>query len=289
MKKQMAIERATEIWLQKSSERTAFFESELRDFLKYIREAKRFQNHEIIGIRKNSNIGKKVTALIGYLTERDLIDSYNNYFILKNKVLNEMQIVCSLYEVGYISYLSAMKYYGLTTEAPTAIDYTAPTRNQWTQHFQNSSLNEMGIRRPYPSELILIRGKSIAVHSRAHAYMPIFKNNTRVISIGNLFLEMIRYPDLCGGFGEVLKVYENYVEAYMTDILNSLEQFGTDIDKSRVGYILDCYLKIPNQRVISWKSGCLARGGNRKMISNNPYSDIYSSDWSISLNHQLLS
>ena len=289
MKKQIAIERATELWLQESSERTAFFHSELRDFLKYIREVKRFQGHEVTGIRKNTNIGKKLIQLIEYLVERSLIDSYNNYFILKNKVLNKMQIVCSLYEIGYISHFSAMKYYEITTKAPKNIDYTAPTRNQWTQYFQNSPLNIMEIRRPYPSELILIRGKSIAVHSRAQNYTPIFKNNTRVIGIGDLFLEMIRYPDLCGGFDEVLKAYKQYAEAYMTDILNSLEQFGTAIDKSRVGYILNCYLNIPNQRVISWKSSCLARGGNRKMVSHNPYSDIYSSEWNISLNHELLS
>lgn len=288
MKREITVERATELWLQKSSERLAFFHSELRDFLKYVRETKTFEGHEIKGIRKNSNIRKKTVEMIDYLTETNLIDSHYNYFILKNKVLNELQIVCSLYERGYISYLSAMKYYGLTTESLKHIDYTAPTRKQWTQYKSDNSLNRMGIKRPYPSELIRIRGKQIVVHSRTHAYNPNFKNSIRVISIGDLFLEMVKHPDLCGGFEKVLDVYTKYAQSYMNDIVYSLEKFGTDIDKSRVGYILDCYLKIADLNVLSWKASCLARGGNRKMISSNCYSEIYSSEWNLSLNHELL-
>jgi len=289
MKRQMTVEKATELWLQKSNGRLAFFDSELRDFLKYIRETKTFEGHDIEGIRKNSNIRKKTDEMIDYLTERNLIDSYYNYFTLKNKVLNEVQIVCSLYEKGYISYLSAMKYYGLTTEAIKHIDYTAPTRKQWTQYKNDNSFNGIEIKRPYPSELIRIRGKQIIVHSRAHAYTPEFENSIRVISIGNLFLEMVKHPDLCGGFEQVLKVYTRYAKEYMKDIVYSLEKFGTDIDKSRVGYILDSYLKLADLNVLSWKATCLARGGNRKMISSNCYSDIYSSEWNLSLNHELLS
>ena len=123
MTRQITIERATALWLKKSSVRLAFFDSELRDFLKYIRETKTFEGHDVKGIRRNSNLRKKTIEMIEYLTERSLIDSYYNYFILKNKVLNEMQIVCSLYEKGYISYLSAMKYYGLTADSINYIDY----------------------------------------------------------------------------------------------------------------------------------------------------------------------
>lgn len=289
MTRQITIERATELWLKKSSVRLAFFDSELRDFLKYIRETKTFEGHNVKGIRRNSNLRKKTIEMIDYLTERSLIDSYYNYFILKNKVLNEMQIVCSLYEKGYISYLSAMKYYGLTANSSIDyIDYTAPTRKQWTQHKNDNFLNNMGVKRPYPSELIRIRGKQIVVHSRTHAYTPDFKNSIRVISIGDLFLEMVKHPNLCGGFEQVLEIYIKYAKVYMNDIVYSLEKFGTDIDKSRVGYILDCYLKIADMNVLSWKASCLARGGNRKMISSNCYSEVYSSEWDLSLNHELL-
>lgn len=288
MTRQITVERATELWLKNSSVRLAFFDSELRDFLKYIRETKTFEGHDVKGIRKNSNLRKKTVEIIDYLTERDLIDCYYNYFILKNKVLNEIQIVCSLYEKGYISYLSAMKYYGLTADTINYIDYTAPTRKQWTQHKNDNFLNSMGVKRPYPSELIRIRGKQIVVHSRTHAYTPDFKNSVRVINIGDLFLEMVKHPNLCGGFEQVLDIYTKYAEAYMNDIVYSLEKFGTDIDKSRVGYILDCYLKIADLNVLSWKASCLARGGNRKMISSNCYSEIHSSEWNLSLNHELL-
>lgn len=288
MTRQITIERATELWLKKSNLRLAFFDSELRDFLKYIRETKTFEGHDVKGIRRNSNLRKKTIEMIEYLTERNLIDSYYNYFILKNKVLNEMQIVCSLYEKGYISYLSAMKYYGLTADSINHIDYTAPTRKQWTQYKNDNFLNSMGVKRPYPSELILIRGKQIVVHSRTHAYTPDFKNNIRVISIGDLFLEMVKHPNLCGGFEQVLEIYTKYAKVYMKDIVYSLEKFGTDIDKSRVGYILDCYLKIADMNVLSWKASCLARGGNRKMISSNCYSEVHSSEWDLSLNHELL-
>ena len=48
-------------------------------------------------------------------------------------------------------------------------------------------------------------------------------------------------------------------------------------------------LGIYDKRITDWKRGSISRGGSRKMISNDAYSDIYSEEWCISLNHDVFS
>jgi len=223
---------------------------------------------------------------------------YDNYFVIANKDPSDLEIVCSLYNIGYITYLSAMRFYNLTNRIPKRIDYIAPTRPLWKKT-QSQLLSESdidaenlgksnGFIPPYPSERLKVKGKYLNVHSRSHLYPHMNKGESvRIINIGDLFLEMVRNPDLCGGFQHVLEVYEEMAEVLLNEIIDSVELYGTAIDKSRIGFILNSHLNIQDPIIAEWKIYSTARGGSRKMISNEPYSDLYSEDWCISLNHSV--
>lgn len=299
MKKTISIEEAVTLWVLTFQEKSAFFDSELYSFLYKIRETRAFQDQDIRGFRTDSNLKKKLSEVTDYLVSNGVVKKgHENYFTIGSKSPDELEIICSLYDTGYISYLSAMRFYNLTNRIPKRIDYTAPNRSSW-KTIQSKALSEKNIKddklgskiftTPYPSERIKIKSKYINVHSRSNLYTHRSKGkNVRIIDIGDLFLEMIRHPDLCGGFQHVLEIYEEMAEVLLDEIIASVEELGTDIDKSRIGFILDSHLGICDSKITEWKINSTSRGGSRKMISKDPYSEYYSEDWCISLNHSVL-
>ncbi len=299
MQKTISIEEAASLWVIGLDRKTAFFDSELYEFLHYIRETRSFQNQNIKGFRTDSNLKKKLSEVTDYLVSSGLVQKpYDNYFVIANKNPSDLEIVCSLYNIGYITYLSAMRFYNLTNRIPKRIDYIAPTRPLWkktqSQLLSENSIDGKNLGKnnffipPYPSERIKIKGKYLNVHSRSRLYPHMNKGEgVRIIRIGDLFLEMVKNPDLCGGFQHVLEVYEEMAEVLLNEIIDSVELYGTAIDKSRIGFILNSHLDIQDPIIAEWKAYSTARGGSRKMISNEPYSDLYSEDWCISLNHSV--
>lgn len=299
MQKTISIEEAASLWVIGLDRKTAFFDSELYEFLHYIRETRFFQNQNIKGFRTDSNLKKKLSEVTEYLVSIGLVKKpYDSYFVIANKDPSDLEIVCSLYNIGYITYLSAMRFYNLTNRIPKRIDYIAPTRPLWkktqSQLLSENSTDDENLEKnnffipPYPSERIKIKGKYLNVHSRSYLYPHMNKGKgIRIISVGDLFLEMVRNPDLCGGFQHVLEVYEEMAEVLLNEIIDSVELYGTAIDKSRIGFILNSHLDIQDPTIAEWKNYSTARGGSRKMISNEPYSDLYSEDWCISLNHSV--
>ena len=277
------------IWLEGLDGRIAFLKSELISFLKEIKQSKSFNNKHIIGMRKNTNINKKFAEIIELLLSRNLIkDSYHGYFTIGTKLYSDIEIVCSLYQVGYISYLSAMYLYGLTEQKSIKIDFSTPIRSEWKKYKVIYERERENYLLYYPSENIKVKGRYLNVHARSVTYVSTqFNTNIRVIGIGDLFLEMMRYPALCGGFTNVMKIYEESALLYLDDIIQATNVHGSDIDKCRIGYILSVHLNIINSSVLAWKAYSVSRGGSRKLLSSNPYSSIYDYEWCISLNHPI--
>lgn len=300
MQKTISIEEAVSLWvIGFDKKKVAFFDLELYEFLQYIHETRFFQGQRIKGFRTDSNLKKKLSEATDYLISSGLVQKpYEKYFVIANKTPSDLEIVCSLYNIGYVTYLSAMRFYNLTNRIPKRIDYTAPTRQLWREKqsrlLSASSINDNKLEKnstfvpPYPSERIKIKGGYLNVHSRTHLYPHMNKGQgIRVIAIGDLFLEMVRSPDLCGGFQHVLEIYEDMAEALLYEIIESVTLYGNAIDKSRIGFILESHLGLQDSIITEWKNHSKTRGGSRKMISNEPYSDLYSEDWCISLNHSV--
>lgn len=288
-KKKIDIFEVVLVWLEGLNGRIAFLKSELINFLKVIKHSKFFNNKQIIGMRKNTNINKKFAEVSEFLLRRALIkDSNHSYFTIGTRSYSDIEIVCSLYQVGYISYLSAMYLYGLTEQKPTKIDLSTPVRSEWKKYKVIYERERKNYSINYPSENIRIKSCYINVYPRSVTYIPTqLINNIRVIGIGELFLEMIRYPDLCGGFTNVIKIYEKLATLYLSNIIQATNVYGSDIDKCRIGYILSVRLNIINSTILAWKAYSVSRGGSRKLLSSNPYSSIYDDEWCISLNHPI--
>lgn len=298
MRKKISILDAVILWLDSFDNRIAFFDLELHSFLYRIRNTRTFQGHDIKGFRTDSNLKKKFSEIIDTLALNKLIQNKDKkYFTVGSKNPDDLDVICSLYNVGYISYLSAMRHYNFTTKVPKKIDYVVPTRAEWKKLQSelllqdDSSDEELDYEvfiPPYPSDRLKVKSKFLNVHSRSYAYQHTDNRRiARVISEGELFLEMTRYPDLCGGFDHVVEVYREKSALFLNEIIESTENFGSAIDKSRIGFLIDSYLGIKDSRIINWKTNSLSRGGSRKMVSSSPYAEIYSEDWCISLNHNM--
>lgn len=130
----------------------------------------------------------------------------------------------------------------------------------------------------------------MVAYSRKNLF-PYIENSdsVRVIEIGCLFLEMIRSPENCGGFDNVLGTFINFGARYYKDIINATNNYGTKLDKSKIGFLLEEFLGLKDEEFSNWKETSVMRGGSRKIISNAPYSNNYSESWCISLNHSSFS
>lgn len=296
MSKLINIYEASVLWLNTLDNKSAFFAERLFFFLYEMKKTRKFSTEIQVKLRKNANLRRVFADVVLYLEEHNLIESTNhNYFLIKNQEHTDLEIICSLYPQGYFSNLTAMQIYNLTNRFPKSIDFTAPTRTIWKKEqfkylneyeFDDITFSYNDFSIPYPSEVLSFKRKKMKVHTRKELFPFIQRGkNIRVIDIGCLFLEMLRYPNDCGGFQHVFEIYEEMGEILSEEILFATEEFGNNIDKSRVGYIFEKHLKVNDTRIRKWKLSAVARGGSRKMIADAPYSSIYDEDWCISLNH----
>ena len=97
-----------------------------------------------------------------------------------------------------------------------------------------------------------------------------------------LIFRNAKISNACGGFQHVFEIYEEMGEIFKERILSATDSYGTSIDKSRVGYIFEKHLDIQDDRISKWKTSSVSRGGSRKMLADEPYSDTYDEDWCIS-------
>lgn len=288
MKDAISIEEAVVLWVKELKQKSAFFESELMSLLCKLRDNKSFKGKKIRSLRRDANLKRLFQKIKSYLILNEIVEETPyGYLIICSSKTSDLEIVCSLYPTGYVSYSSAMRYYNLINKFQKKIDFVALPRNLWKEE-QSKILDDNHFITPYPSKRIRVKSKYLNIHSRIPSYQYEVKNIAlRVISIGDLFLEMLRYPELCGGFQCVLEIYEERGRVFLEEIIESVEQFGNHIDKCRIGFVLQCHLGIDDERVSKWQRYAPSRGGSRKMVSKNPYSNNYNEVWCISLNDNI--
>jgi predicted transcriptional regulator of viral defense system len=203
------------------------------------------------------------------------------------------EVACIADPFCYVSHLSAMQRYGLTDRSPEALHITRPSRQIWNamrleklsrdlppEHVQEASgvLLHFGInptlrRRPmtvhetkYPAKTTEVRGE-----------------NTRIAEIGQVFVDMLAQPHLCGGIHHALEVWDSQAKAWLSHIVEAVESESASIVKVRAGYILSERLGISDPRIEAWKVFA-QRGGSRKLDPDAPYAPTFSEAWMISLN-----
>lgn len=206
---------------------------------------------------------------------------------------SSQQIICELNPFCYISYLSAMDWHFLTDRIPKNLHVTTCTKEE----FKRKSARKLSIDFPGITDDVLpnlkhhkvskmIRTKNIIEHTRSDYSDKKTLLNTggiRVSSIGETFLDMLRYPNLCGGINHVLDVFDEHAVNYLPNIVKEINRKGGPIDKIRAGYVLEERLGIEHPSFDEWKTH-VQRGGSRKLVPTSAYENKHSETWCISLN-----
>lgn len=233
-------------------------------------------------------------------------ENVKNHFILdKSKDILPASIICSIYPKTYISHLSAMRFYSITDRLPKVTQLVTMTRSEWKKQSQidflkfNESYNldadtallykKYSIPFPNPQKGKLLNFPCETYSKSQLSPYTQMPDGTRIIAIGNLFIEMLENFTPCGGVDHVLDTYMEFGLIFKDEIFRSLPQYS-NVTQAKVGFIFEQLLGLKNNVFLSeikYKQKEI-RGGSRKFISFEAYSDIYSPEWNISLNHERL-
>ena len=200
-------------------------------------------------------------------------------------------IVCLVDPTVYISHLSAMQRWGLTNRVPNALMLTRPDRA--TANIQRrermSEILDTDEDNPFTLNVdahpAQVRRRPVQVHGSktAGAWVRSRRDNTRLSTIGQTFLDMLQKPDLCGGMNHVLDVWEEHAETHLNEIAQAVDAASSGLVKSRAGYIIEERLGLSHPKVEPWKA-LGQRGGTRKLDPAKGFAPEYSDTWMISLN-----
>ena len=211
----------------------------------------------------------------------------------------ERQIVCGIDPFAYISHLSAMAHYGLTSQLPKVVFATTYPAREWSQRARQQMQRDLGdtlevfmstslptLRRIHTSS---VQGSPINLHTSttAGSFTVVKDEQFRVASIGRTFLDMLRRPDLCGGMVHVMDVFEEHASRYISHIVGEIDAHGSPIEMVRAGYILEECCQLQHETLAEvlerWQLHA-QRGGSRKLDPAAEYVPEFSERWAISLN-----
>ena len=300
MKIEITFEESITYWIKTLETKGAFSSTDLLIFLYKLKKDKAYEGSKVTNLRSNTKLSTLFNRSLSFLEEKNFIKLTNyDYCILRNRKYSDLELICAIYPYGYISFLTAMNFYNLIHCDSKNIDFVIPTRQQWKEYEKSqidsiiSEDKEVDLKNfyhSYPSKNTKFNRKKVNIYTSKHLHkFNIASSNIRVIDIGCLFLEMLHSPEKCGGFNEVIEIFDKHATLYLTEIIEAANSYGTNLDKSKLGYIFEERLGVSHTEIQNWKTHCVARGGSRKMLSSEPYSDIYSESWCISLNHSIFS
>ena len=205
-------------------------------------------------------------------------------------------IFCLVDPFAAIGYLSAMQRYGLSTRQPIALTLLTFEQTAWRQERDAKMLADFGFDPAHahmdffvkltlptiPSEL-----RSRAIDVQRVKKMPLTQKIAdgfaRIVKIGDLFAQMLSFPELCGGIRHVLEIWDEHAETYLDPIIEAIGRSDSPILHVRAGYILSERMGVADSRIDRWRQFA-QRGGSRKLDPSSPYAPIFSEAWNISLN-----
>ncbi|MGQ0503236.1 MAG: type IV toxin-antitoxin system AbiEi family antitoxin domain-containing protein [Panacagrimonas sp.] len=205
------------------------------------------------------------------------------------------EIACSIDPFAYVSHLSAMEHHGLTDRFPKLLYLCTPKATEWRLQARLrmekdlagrlADYEQSGLPRLMRPRLTRLGSVVVQIHERSHlgAFRTVADSPLRVATMGRVFLDMLREPQLCGGIQHVLDVYREHAPRYLRLIVSEIDQHGNSIDKVRAGYVLGEVCKVSDPAIDHWESFA-QRGGSRRLDADSDYSSHYSERWKLSIN-----
>ncbi|MGF1708903.1 type IV toxin-antitoxin system AbiEi family antitoxin domain-containing protein [Enterovibrio baiacu] len=277
-------------------EKPALSMSELRGMIYDLYKAREYKGQIINKLSLSEPSLRVMGEVIESMEESGVISQYYEFpifFVNSNKKPTAQQFICTINNLCYIGFISAMEWHGITDRIPNVIytkscsrkDYKSKQLDLVEKKYNDvESLNYL--IQPYVSNIPGYDRKEFIVYESKN-YNPVKElygsGGVRVSSIGETFLDMLKNPDYCGGFDHVLDVYLEYSEEHLPVIVKYIEKNGSKIDKARAGYILEEECGLSHRTIEKWKLD-VQRGGSRKLVATNEYNSIYSDTWCISIN-----
>jgi hypothetical protein len=315
----MKIEEALAHWFIQKYEPAAINRQALyRQFLK-LWLAKQYEGEELTGVPLYGEPRRVFYHAYKKLDKSNRIQGHVEStkgfaFFTKGQRLNTPeQIVSGIYPFGYLSHLSAMNAYKLGSVKSSAIYFTCLGRMDWhnqslkdlrsefkvnvTNYIdldgsmsRTTSLNgihveEQSIIDGYPSADVL-EDIGIIIINKKYLDESEWWGGVKVQNIIDLFIDMIRSPQYCGGLQHVIRVYNHHLDIYFEKIVEKLEVSGSIIDRARFGFITEKHIFKTHILFTKWKAEQKnKRGGSRKLVSTLDFDSEFDPDWNISINH----
>jgi len=232
----------------------------------------------------------------GILSPNQNFSGNRVHSIMGKKGFDAGDIACAVDPFAYVSHLSAMDYHGLTDRIPSTLYISSPSPLLWSKFAKQKMEKDLGDHLqeyiesglPKLSRIAIKKiGKMpVSIHSSIHlgAFKLVKGRSIRVSTLGRTFLDMVREPSNCGGMRHCIEVYKKHGAIYHALIIDELNQHGTQIEKSRVGYLLEEVVGIVGNPSLDEWAKHVQRGGSRKLDASNEYEPVYSEKWCISLN-----
>ncbi|QCO23153.1 hypothetical protein C9E88_016700 (plasmid) [Acinetobacter cumulans] len=288
-----------------SSKKSAISKQSLyREFIKLWLD-KKYKNIDISDLRYNSkDYRKKFKRVLKELETSDKLKCIGDeivgasYFInLTISPLDPLKIISDLYSLGYFSHFSAMKIHKLVDGASDIVYFSTVDRKVWKKHFldnlekdkstrfDNDEKDILDLIPRFPTEENYLSQYLLVFTNKNFGHWEIV-NGLKVRKISFLFLDMVRSPQYCGGVETVISVFEKYAPILLEEIIETAHKYGTNIDRARIGFILDELMGLTHPMLEQWKIEMVGlRGGSRKFVAYLPFDPEFSPIWNISLNH----
>jgi len=266
-----------------------------------IYKERKFRGEEIASLQKSSADSITYHRILRELADEGILNRYSGFpaksvfSVLGRKSDLIEDVVCTVDPFAYVSHLSAMEYHGLTNRSPSNLVISSPPPGEWRgfaiqrmekdlkESFEQYKRDGL----PVLNRTKITRVKNKEIHRFSSVHVGMFRavrgRIMRVSTVGRVFLEMLKNPELCGGINHVLDVYEEHASRYLKVIIDEVDRHGGPIDKVRAGYILDERLGFADERINKWLEN-VQRGGSRKLDSSNEYEPVWSEKWCLSLN-----
>lgn len=200
-------------------------------------------------------------------------------------------IICLVDPTCYISHMSAMQRWGLTDRSPAELLLTRPARSTSKEKLlaildKNvcpGEVNPYILQRITHPETVRRRPVSVYETKNLGASLKNRRDNTRISTIGQTFLDMVQKPDLCGGMNHVIDIWAEHSRSYLEEIVTAVDTATSNLVKSRAGYILDELNGLSHPKIDTWKA-LGQRGSSRRLDPSKKFSSTFSETWMISIN-----